>query len=96
MSKPIVFDADETALCPNGHGRMLMVRDTPYAISWNRNFFANPTTPGGIPLTRSLTEREFQCLKAEFTAFHVVEIPEARAHCLECGHTMIVADEREA
>ncbi len=59
MSKPIEFDQNEVALCPNGHGPMLMVAQ-PMHISFH----------------------------------HDISVPEARAHCLECRHTMIVADER--
>ena len=56
MSKPIVFDQDEVALCPNGHGPMLMLSETEHVGEYM--------------------------------------VPETRAFCRKCFHTMIVADER--
>ena len=68
MSKPIVFDQDEVALCPNGHGPMLMVSMARPSSVWYDDSL------GAIAFARPTAE--------------------ARAHCRECRHTMIVADER--
>ena len=58
MTKPIEFNAQGIALCPNGCGEMYMVPDRLF----------------GYPIS---------------------DVPEARAFCLNCCHTMIVADERD-
>ncbi len=67
MSKPVVFDQDEVALCPNGHGPMLM------AVT---------------------SETLWHGLTQSSATYIPLLVPEARAHCLTCSHTMIVADER--
>ncbi len=94
MSKPIEFDKDEVALCPNGHGLMLM--DGYLTMSCHHKWEAGESLGqpnGNAVVIRGRLTYELIC-ECWGTDVLPLTIPEARAHCLECQHTMIVADER--